>query len=70
MDAAVALAARMKDELIKELRAWKPLPREEAERLLEEHTIGLPVEDVEKDLARVLYSGGARGHGGHTDSTR
>jgi hypothetical protein len=45
----------MKDELLRELGAWKPLSRREAEELLDTHSIDLPVEDVEKDLGRVLY---------------
>ena len=31
VDAAVAVAARMRDELLRELGGWKPLRREEAE---------------------------------------
>lgn len=55
VDAAVALAARMRDELLRELGAWSPLSPEEAEKLLDEHTVELPVDDVEEDIDKVLY---------------
>jgi len=59
VDAAVAVAARRRNELLRELGLWRPLSREEAERLLDELTIDADVEDVEEDLDRVLYGGGA-----------
>lgn len=55
VDAAILLAARMPEELMKELGLWKPLERGEAERLLAEYELDADVEDVEEDLRRVLY---------------
>ncbi|ABM80520.1 hypothetical protein [Hyperthermus butylicus] len=55
VDAAVAIAARMRDELLRELGAWEPLSRDEAEKLLDMYSIDLPVEDVEEDIDKVLY---------------
>ena len=55
VDAAVAVAARMRDELLRELGVWKPLRREEAEKLLDTYSVDIPVEDVEEDIDRVLY---------------
>ena len=59
VDAAVAVAARRREELLRELGAWRPLPREEAERLLDELAIDADVEDVEKDLREALYGDSA-----------
>ncbi len=59
VDAAVSIAARRREELLRELGAWRPLAREEAERLLDELAIDADVEDVERDLREALYSDGA-----------
>lgn len=45
----------MKDEPPRELGAWKPLSRCEAEGLLDVHSVDLPVEEVEEDPGRVLH---------------
>jgi hypothetical protein len=55
VDAAVAIAAERRDELLRRLGAWRPLTVEEAERLLEEHEISLPCSDVVEDMERALY---------------
>jgi len=56
VDAAIHLASRRRDELLRELGLWRPLSRREAEKLLDEHTIGLEVDDVERDMREVLYA--------------
>lgn len=59
VDAAVSIAARRREELLRELGGWRPLAREEAERLLDELAIDADVEDVEKDLREALYGDSA-----------
>jgi len=55
VDAAIRVALRRREELLGELGEWRPLSREEAEKLLEMYSIEADVEDVEEDMKEVLY---------------
>ncbi len=55
VDAAIRVALRRQEELFEELGEWRPLSREEAEKLLDMYSIDAGVEDVEKDMKEVLY---------------
>lgn len=55
VDAAIRVALRRQEELLEELGEWRPLSREEAEKLLDMYSIDADVEDVEKDMKEVLY---------------
>jgi len=64
LEAAIRLASRRRAELAAELaRGWRPLSREEAERLLDELAVDLGVEDAAGDVDRVLY-GAPQGEAG------
>ena len=54
--AAVRLAARRRDELLAELEGgWRPLTREEAERLLDKYSFDGGPEDASREIDEVLY---------------
>ena len=64
LSAAVRLAWRRRGELLAELEGWRPLGREEAEKLLEEYSFEGP-EDASLEVDRVLYGWEDGGAGGY-----
>ncbi len=58
VEAALRLAWRRRSELLAELEGWRPLSREEAERLLEEHVVDIGETDAARDHDEVIYGGG------------
>ncbi len=55
LEAAIRLAWRRREELARELGAWKPLSREDAEKLLDEAETDLGVTETVDDIDRVVY---------------
>ena len=50
VDAAIRVALRRQEELLEALGEWRPLSKEEAEKLLDIYSIDADVEDIEKDM--------------------
>ncbi len=71
VEAALRLAWRRRGELLAELEGWRPLGREEAERLLEEHIVDVGETDAARDHDEVVYGGvGVVGAGGYERDSR